>query len=78
MAKYPSDPKDPYVDPTTGVLRNRLGISDQAELDRVEATFAAVHSYELAINPVLAILTWRIFNRSTGDSSETWMTGRAN
>lgn len=52
MAKYPSDPKDPYVDPTTGVLRNRLGISDQAELDRVEATFAAVRSYELAINPV--------------------------
>lgn len=52
MAKYPSDAKDPYVDPTTGVLRNRLGISDQAELDKVEATFAAVRSYELAVNPV--------------------------
>lgn len=52
MAKYPSDAKDPYVDPASGVLRNRLGISDQAELDRVEATFAAVRSYELAITPV--------------------------
>ncbi|TQJ94708.1 Fic/DOC family protein [Achromobacter sp. SLBN-14] len=52
MAKYPSDAKDPYVDPASGVLRNRLGIIDQAELDRVEATFAAVRSYELAITPV--------------------------
>lgn len=40
MAKYPINAKDPYADPDTGVLRNRLGISDQAELDRVEATFA--------------------------------------
>lgn len=52
MAKYPSDAKDPCVDPGSGVLRNRLGISDQAELDRVEATFAAVRSYELAITLV--------------------------
>ncbi|MDH0739907.1 MULTISPECIES: Fic/DOC family protein [Achromobacter] len=52
MAKYPINAKDPYVDPDTGVLRNRFGISDQSELDRVEATFAAVRSYELAVSPV--------------------------
>lgn len=52
MPKYPIDAKDPYVDADTGVLRNRFGISDQAELDRVEATFAAVRSYELAVSPV--------------------------
>lgn len=51
-AKYPIDAKDPYVDPDTGVLRNRFGIRDQAELDRVEATFAAVRSYELAVTPM--------------------------
>jgi cell filamentation protein len=52
MAKYPINAKDPYVDPDTGVLRNRFGISDQSELERVEATFAAVRSYELAVSPV--------------------------
>ena len=54
MAKYPVDAnaKDPYLDPESGVLRNRLGITDQAELDKVEATFAAVRAYELAVSPV--------------------------
>jgi len=52
MAKYPSGAKDPYVDPATGVLRNQFGITDAAELDRVEATFAAVRAYELAVAPV--------------------------
>lgn len=32
-----SSPLDPYTDPATGVLRNRLGIADAAELDRAEA-----------------------------------------
>lgn len=32
---------DPYVDPTTGVLRNRLGISDSVELEAAEADFSA-------------------------------------
>ncbi|MNK88464.1 Adenosine monophosphate-protein transferase VbhT [compost metagenome] len=54
MAKYPVDAnaKDQYLDPDSGVLRNRLGITDQAELDKVEATFAAVRAYELAVSPV--------------------------
>ena len=46
MAKYPINAQDPYVDPVSGVLRTRLGITDQGELDKVEATFAAVRSYE--------------------------------
>lgn len=36
----------------TGVLRNKLGITDQEQLDRVEATFVAVRSYELAAEPI--------------------------
>ena len=32
---------DPYLDPRTGVLRNRLGITDPAELARAEARLAA-------------------------------------
>ncbi len=32
-----SSPLDPYTDPATGVLRNRLGITDAAELYRAEA-----------------------------------------
>jgi fido (protein-threonine AMPylation protein) len=45
MAKYSAH--DPYLDPDSRLLRNRLGITDQVELDRVEATFAAVRAYEL-------------------------------
>lgn len=32
-----SSPLDPYTDPGSGVLRNRLGITDPAELERAEA-----------------------------------------
>jgi cell filamentation protein len=53
MAKYPVDAKDPYFDSVYGVLRNLLGINSQSELDCVEATFAAVRSYELATSPVV-------------------------
>lgn len=38
---------DPYVDPATGVLRNRLGISDAGELADAEATFAFHAEIEL-------------------------------
>jgi cell filamentation protein len=43
---------DPYTDPGTGVLRNLLGISDQDELDRVEAEVTAVRLAQLAENPL--------------------------
>lgn len=43
---------DPYIDPDTGVLRNLLGISDQDELDRVEAEITALRLAQLAENPL--------------------------
>lgn len=52
MAKYPIHSNDPYIDKTTGVLCNRLGIADQSELDRAEATLALVRSVELVQQPV--------------------------
>lgn len=52
MAKYPVHAQDPYLDKASGILRNRLGITDQAELDRAEATLALVRSLELVKQPV--------------------------
>jgi len=50
MAKYSAD--DHYVDPTIGVLKNRLGIRDEAELEIAEAAFVATRSFELARTPL--------------------------
>lgn len=33
---------DPYVDPATGILKNRLGIISQAELDKAEAEITTI------------------------------------
>lgn len=52
MSKYPVRSSDPYLDEHSGILKNRFGITDQAELDRVEATFGLVRAYELVENPV--------------------------
>ena len=52
MAKYPVRSSDPYLDEHSGILKNRFGITDLAELDRVEATFGLVRAYELVENPV--------------------------
>lgn len=38
---------DPYLDLDTGVLRNRLGLGDRAELARVEAALTASRLYDL-------------------------------
>lgn len=43
---------DPYLDLSTGVLRNRLGISDAAELAQVEADLTAVRLTELTRTPL--------------------------
>lgn len=48
--KYSSH--DHYLDPETGVLRNRLGIRDPAILAQYEADYASVRSFELAQHPV--------------------------
>lgn len=43
---------DPYVDPATGVLRNRLGINDAEELAAAEADFTAVRLAQLTLVPI--------------------------
>lgn len=51
MSKYSPTP-DSYTDRETGVLRNRLGIKDQATLDRTEAAVFMARSLELAREPI--------------------------
>jgi hypothetical protein len=51
MSRY-SD--DPYLHPATGVLKNRLGITDQATLEKTEADLVAARSYELSNEPLKA------------------------
>jgi cell filamentation protein len=50
MSKYSNS--DHYLDTNTGILKNRLGITTEAELEKAEAAFASVRSYELARNPL--------------------------
>ena len=49
MPKYSSN--DHYIDPASGVLKNRLGITDEALLETAEADFAAERSRELSKKP---------------------------
>ena len=41
---------DPYTDPATGVLRNKLGITDDRTLQRVEADLTRAALQELAVS----------------------------
>jgi cell filamentation protein len=50
MAKY--EGKDHYLDPETGVLKNKLGIGDEDELKKAEASLVAWRSFQLAEKPV--------------------------
>jgi cell filamentation protein len=50
MSRY-SD-SDPYIDPATGVLKNRLGIADGSTLEQTEADIVAARSYELSQTPL--------------------------
>jgi fido (protein-threonine AMPylation protein) len=43
---------DPYVDRESGVLRNRLGIADEATLEQAEAALVATRSFELSLAPL--------------------------
>jgi cell filamentation protein len=43
---------DEYLDPASGVLRNRLGITDAATLEQAEAALVATRSYELSQTPL--------------------------
>ena len=50
MSRY-SD-SDPYLDPATHVLINRLGITDESTLEQTEAALVATRSYELLQTPL--------------------------
>ena len=50
MAKY--DGKDHCLDPETDVLKNKLGIWDEDELKKAEASLLAWRSFQLAENPI--------------------------
>ena len=50
MSRYSGS--DPYLDPATGVLRNRLGIADEVTLEQAEADIVATRSYELSQTPL--------------------------
>lgn len=43
---------DPYLDPATGLLRNKVGATTQADLDSREAELTAFAAVELAVRPV--------------------------
>ncbi|WP_375661688.1 type II toxin-antitoxin system protein adenylyltransferase VbhT [Bartonella sp. CR127HXZ] len=51
MGKYKGS-GDPYTDPETGVMYNRLGIKDEATLQRVESTISYVKSFEFVHTPI--------------------------
>jgi cell filamentation protein len=50
MTKYSG--RDHYLDPVSGVLKNRLGIPDAATLEQSEAALVATRSYELSQTPL--------------------------
>jgi len=50
MPKYSSD--DPFIDAASGVLKNRLGLTNEAALEAAEADFAAERSRELSRKPL--------------------------
>lgn len=50
MSRYEGN--DPYVEPETGVLRNKAGLRDQSALDAFEADATAVRMLELVDRPL--------------------------
>jgi cell filamentation protein len=49
MSQYSGDP---YVDRESGILKNRLRITDQAKLEQAEAALVSTRSYELSQVPL--------------------------
>ena len=50
MAKY--EGQDHYLDAETGVLKNRLGIGDENELTKAEASLVACREFQLFKKPI--------------------------
>jgi cell filamentation protein len=49
MSKYAVN--DSYVDPASGVLKNKLGITDEKILEAIEADFVTARLFELSQSP---------------------------
>jgi len=43
---------DPYIDPQSGILRNKLSLTDQESLDRTEANAVSARSILFQLNPL--------------------------
>lgn len=68
-------PADPYVYPGTDSLRNRLGIRERAELERVEAEQTAIRIAQIARTPLLGrydLVHLRAFHRRIFGGIYTW------
>lgn len=50
--KYAGDRGDPYLDNESGVLRNHLGITEQAALDKAESSLSFLRAAELREQPI--------------------------
>lgn len=50
--RYSGQDGDPYLDPRTGILRNLLGIEDQATLDRAESSLSFLQAAKLLEQPI--------------------------
>lgn len=51
-ARVSEHPRDPYLDPATGILANLLGARTQHELSRAEDDFVAAAALHLAVHPI--------------------------
>ena len=52
--KYAGDSGDPYLNKESGVLRNLLGLKDQAGLDKAESSLSFLRTSEMRERPVKA------------------------
>jgi cell filamentation protein len=43
---------DPYIDPQSGILTNKFGLTDQESLDQAESNSVSVRSILLQLNPL--------------------------
>lgn len=53
---------DPYIDPSTGILRNKLGITEQKSLDAAESDIASLEIVDLTTEniPILGAITLNV------------------
>lgn len=53
------DDQDPYLDPKTGLLRNLVGATSQAQLDQIEVAFSSIRHLELIERPIVGAFDMR-------------------